>query len=85
MENDENPLVELIKRLTEDLKLQLEARQRIHDQLCQEIEQGTYHRLMAAGQAVQIEDLKAQIEGLRAEVARLKEVLACQPRGLGAN
>jgi hypothetical protein len=85
MEHDENPLVELIKRLTEDLKLQLEARQRIHDQLCQEIEQGTQHRLIAAGQAVQIEDLRAEIENLRAEVGRLREALVCQPRGLGAN
>ena len=77
-DDNENPLVDLIKRLTEDLKLQLEARERLQDQLCQEIEQGTYYRLMSAGQAVQIEDLQA-------EVARLEEQLACQPRGLGAN
>lgn len=77
-DNEENPLVDLIKRLTEDLKLQLEARERLQDQLCREIEQGTYYRLMSAGQAMQIEDL-------RSEVTRLKEQLACQPRGLGVN
>ena len=77
-DENENPLVDLIKRLTEDFKLQLEARERLQDQLCREIEQGTYYRLMSAGQAVQIEDLQA-------EVARLEEQLACQPRVLGAN
>jgi hypothetical protein len=77
-DENENPLVDLIKRLTEDLKLQLEARERLQDQLCQEIEQGTYYRLKSAGQAVQIEDLQA-------EVARLEKQLACNPRGLGAN
>lgn len=77
-DENENPFVDLIKRLTEDLKLQLQARERLHDQLCKEIEQGTYYRLMSAG-------YELEIEALRAEVARLEEQLACKPRGLGAN
>lgn len=36
-DENENPLVDLIKRLTEDLKLQLEARERLQDQLCRKI------------------------------------------------
>ena len=77
-DDEQNPLTDLIKRLTEDLKLQLQARERLHDQLCKEIEQGTYYRLMSAG-------YELEIEALRAEVARLEEQLACKPRGLGAN
>lgn len=73
MHTEQDPMTQLTHRLVEDLKIQLKAREEIHAQLLQSIEESTYWRLVATGLEKELQEAKRDVAELK---TRMKSWLA---------